>query len=86
VPKTPLFSDFQQNTPPYSTDLVANEETGADMFLNWVHRQIGQVGFANMDWRPWTCGGCADVTLPGDSRLSWIEIVMAEIFVNRGWN
>lgn len=53
TPTTKLFSDFQQNTAPYASQLIANEETAADMFLNWVYRKSGrQNGFVNKSWKP----------------------------------
>lgn len=84
-PQSRIFTDFQQNPSPYDTDLEANEESGADMFLNWVYRTATGTGFANIDWRPWTCGGCSDATLPGNARLIWTNAIMETIFNNRNW-
>jgi hypothetical protein len=58
TPIGPNFSQFQQNPFPYqvetglSAQLVASQETGADMFLNWVYRIQVQGGFENSTWKP----------------------------------
>jgi hypothetical protein len=54
-----VFTDFQQNSAPYFADpprteiAVANEETAADMFLNWIYRMTSiDEGFQNRTWKP----------------------------------
>ncbi|MDX2161769.1 MAG: hypothetical protein SF162_10625, partial [bacterium] len=58
-PIVQVFTDYQQNPAPYQPDpprtveQVANEETAADMFLNWVYRRAtGSSGFQNRTWKP----------------------------------
>jgi len=99
APQGQLFTDFQQNPAPYGTTGQANEETAADMFLNWVYRKLASGGFLNRDWRPHvtatptglpcsqTPGGCDDSAAgSGNARFNWMETVMDEIFAARNWN
>jgi len=99
TPRNQVFTDYQQNPAPYDTGEQANEETAADMFLNWVYRKLALGGYLNRDWRPHvtdpisgsSCSqipqGCdATLSAPGDARFNWIQTVMNEIFVARGWN
>jgi hypothetical protein len=99
TPRTQVFTDFQQNPAPYTAAEQANDESAADMFLNWVYRKLALGGFLNRDWRPHvtdpisgtSCNqipqGCdATLSAPGDARFSWMQTVMNEIFVARGWN
>ena len=86
-----VFSDFQQNPGPYDTDIEAFDETAADMFLNWIYREINQGGFLNRSWKPddpdpnsssfcnQITSGCISNYNPGEVRYNWMEIVMSEI-------
>ena len=53
-----VFTDFQQNTPPYQLTgpnaVNPYEETAADMLLNWVYELIDptNLGFSNRSWSP----------------------------------
>ncbi|NJO82524.1 MAG: hypothetical protein HC828_06650 [Blastochloris sp.] len=99
TPQAPVYTDFQQNTPPYDTLPEAYEETAADMFLNWVYRKLDLGGFLNRDWRPHvtatpTGPSCNEIlegcdnsqAASGDARFNWMQTVMNEIFTARGWN
>jgi hypothetical protein len=72
------------------------EEAAADMFLNWVYRTITNIspllktevpgswsGYRNMDWR--NNAEANDDSYPGDARLEWMQIVMDNIFDEKGW-
>ncbi len=51
-PTSQVFTNFQQNPAPYGDNESANQETAADMFLNWVYRITGSGGFLNYSWKP----------------------------------
>jgi len=95
----PNFTDFQKNPPPYTPESsrtlpeIENQETGADMFLNWIYRTLGQGGFVNRSWKPsdlnpdnlqqycnQTFEGCAgDMgSNSGDSRMGWFNLFMTD--------
>ncbi len=97
APSARIFTNFQKNPPPYVANSgltalqVAQQETVADMFLNWVYRIQNRDGFRNINWRPndivpnsspqQYCGspsgsGCPDNTNPGDARFAWIKTFM----------
>ncbi|NUQ07321.1 MAG: hypothetical protein HUU31_25820 [Anaerolineae bacterium] len=101
TPQAPNFTNFQQNPPPYQVasgltpQQVAAQETGADMFLNWVYRVQERGGFQNRNWKPKDrdpatglyCditaegAGCPDARNPGNTRLAWMQSFMATTLV-----
>lgn len=86
-------------SPCYDESIVLGEEA-ADMFLNWVYRTLSDIpftyltdvpgtwnGFRNQSWGtygPNTFNGPDDL-YPGDARLEWMQIVMRNIFDEKGW-
>jgi hypothetical protein len=55
-------TDYQKHAPPYPVTENPYDETGADMFLNWVYCTANSVtsacttGFKNVSWDPWPSG------------------------------
>lgn len=91
---------YQQNPCTYSDERAPGldyeiEEAAADMFLNWVYWKIspGVAGFLDNRWRRSTIqssidcypNGCSDNELPGQSRGTWMNTVMVEMFTQFGW-
>jgi len=62
VAQTRVLTDFQQHSPPYDATVNPQDETAADMFLNWVYRVAdpevlttnpnASTGFKNISWNP----------------------------------
>lgn len=88
-----MYKDTNEN------EATSIDETGADMFLNWVYRtNDGAIifatdpnnnvpgtwnGFLNKSWTQNTEKN--DTSFPGDARMSWMNTVMIEIFATKGW-
>jgi len=89
-------TSFQQN-PCQAFDAQINlretevEEAAADMFLNWVYRQIqrtepgGNTGFENLIWINATASNPDDIGLSGDARHQWMQDNLSDIFLAQGW-
>jgi hypothetical protein len=73
----------------YLTALPKERDEGAaDMFLNWVYRQVGQGGFVNATWAGITvCNATPAVQPPpndsGDVRYKFMNIVVFPTLATR---
>jgi hypothetical protein len=81
-------SDWQVTATPGTTaQLHERDEAAADMFLNWVYREMGQGGFRNASYIGINSCGVTptpdETSRPGDSRYNFMETIAMPTLATR---